>query len=217
MTLTLKLMTADGDEVAGPFLVRMAGWTEEAYFREASETRIVEFEDGELIVHSPAGTRHQLLVAFLVVLLRTFVRSRQLGEILGGPAVVRLRPGLDYEPDIFFVPIEMLGAMQSGHFSGAPRLIVEVVSPGTRAHDLKTKASAYQEHGVLEYWAVDPERRTLTRHLQGPGGPGPYLTREMAQGRLESEAIPGFWLDVSWLWQDPLPDELGCLQQILSA
>ena len=35
-------------------------------------------------------------------------------------------------------------------------------------------------------------------------------------GRLESLAIPGFWIDVAWLWQDPLPDALHCLEQILA-
>jgi hypothetical protein len=27
--------------------------------------------------------------------------------------------------------------------------------------------------------------------------------------------IPGFWLDVEWLWQDRLPSTLACLRQIL--
>jgi Uma2 family endonuclease len=217
VTLTLKILMADGDEISAPYLVRIGGWAEEQYFREASETRIVEFEDGEVIVHSPAGIRHQLLTAFLAMLLRGYVRSRRLGEILGGPAVVRLRPGLNYEPDIFFVPLDKLSAMEEEYFAGAPALIVEVISRGTRTHDLKTKASAYQEHGVREYWAVDPERQTLTRHLLPPQGPRAYRVSEHSQSRLESEAIRGFWLNVSWLWQDPLPEELRCLQQILSA
>lgn len=216
MTLALKIVTADGQEVAGPFLVRMPGWTEERYFREGSETRIVEFEDGEVIVHSPAGTRHQLLVAFLMVLLRTYVRNRGLGEVLGGPAVVRLRPGLNCEPDVFFVPSHKLGALQGEYFSEAPNLIVEAVSPGTRTHDVRTKPAAYQQHGVHEYWAVDPERQILTLHVLTPGGTPSYTTTELSQGRLESKAIPGFWLDVSWLWQGPLADELRCLDQILS-
>jgi Uma2 family endonuclease len=217
VTLALKVTLEDGGELSASYLVRIGGWTEDRYFREASETRIVEFEDGEVIVHSPAGTRHQLIAAFLIVLLRTYVRSRRLGEILSGPAVVRLRPGLNYEPDIFFVPADKLASIESEYFAGAPGLIVEVISRGTRTHDLKTKASAYQEHGVREYWAVDPERQMLTRHLLPPEGPRTYRVTEHTQDRLESEAIPGFWLDVAWLWQDPLPEELRCLQQLLPA
>jgi Uma2 family endonuclease len=83
-------------------------------------------------------------------------------------------------------------------------------------HDLRTKASAYQQHGVAEYWVVDGERKIVMRHLLGADPRGPYQVHEYAQGRLESQAILGFWLDVSWLWEDPLPDELACLSRILA-
>lgn len=217
MTLALKVVTADGEEVAGPFLVRMPGWTEERYFREASETRIVEFEDGEVIVHSPAGVRHQCLTLFLSMLLQAYVCRRDLGQVLNGPAVVRLRPGLNYEPDIFFILRERLAGLGDEYFAGTPGLIVEVISPGTRTHDLRTKVSAYRQHGVPEYWVVDPERKVVIRHFLPADPKAPYQVSEYAHGRLESQAIPGFWFDVSWLWQDPLPDALRCLEQILAA
>ena len=216
MSLALRLMTADGDELSEPYLVRIGGWTEDRYFREAPETRFVEFEDGEVIVHSPAGVRHQRLTRFLTMLLQAFVRRRGLGEILNGPAVVRLRPGLNYEPDIFFIPQNRLAALGDEYFGGTPGLTVEVVSEGTRMHDLRTKAMAYREHGVAEYWVVDPERKVVVRHVLPADAQAPYQVSEHAQGRLESQAIPGFWFDIAWLWQDPLPDELRCLEQILS-
>jgi hypothetical protein len=34
---------------------------------------------------------------------------------------------------------------------------------------------------------------------------------------MESQAVPGFRLDTSWLWQDPLPDEFACLSLILAS
>lgn len=37
------------------------------------------------------------------------------------------------------------------------------------------------------------------------------------EGRLESHAISGLWIKVGWLWQEPLPAELECLQQILGS
>jgi Uma2 family endonuclease len=130
--------------------------------------------------------------------------------------VVRLRPGLNYEPDIFFIPADQLGAMGNEYFAGSPGLVVEVISEGTRTHDLKTKASAYREHGVPEYWVVDSERRRLLQHLMPTDPQGQYRVTEHTKGRLESQAIPGFWLEVSWLWQTRLPDELRCLEEILA-
>lgn len=215
MTIALKVMTADGEEMAEPYLVRIAGWTEERYFREAPETCFVEFEDGEVIVHSPVKMRHQEITLFVSMLLQAFVRSRGLGKVLNGPAVVRLRPGLDYEPDIFFIPREEMERIAEEYFAGRPGLTVEVISEGTRTHDLRTKAAAYREQGVPEYWAVDSERRALFQHLLPAEPHAPYRVIEHTSGRVESHVIPGFWLDVAWLWQDSLPDELTCLSQIL--
>jgi Uma2 family endonuclease len=216
MAIAVRVMLANGDEMVQPYLVRIGGWTEERYFREAPETRFVEFEDGEVIVHSPVSIRHQRVARFLTMLLQGYAQHRNLGEVLNGPAVVRLRPGLDYEPDIFFVPRDRLDRLEEQYFAAAPGLIVEVISEGTRSHDLKTKPAAYREHGVPEYWAVDPERKVLFQHLPPPEPQSPHAVREQTTGRLECPAVPGFWLDVSWLWQDPLPDALGCLSLILA-
>jgi Uma2 family endonuclease len=217
MSLELRVVTADGDEMSTPYLVRFGGWTEDRYFVEAPESRIVEFEDGEVIVHSPAGRLHQRLIRFLTMLSQGYVDRRRLGEVFNGPAVVRLRSGLDYEPDLFFIPVGLLNSFGEEFFAGAPGFIIEVTSKGTRLHDLRTKAAAYREHGVQEYWVVDPEHRLVIRHMLPADPQSPYQVREYGAGRLESLAIPGFWLDVAWLWQDPLPDAFTCLEQILSA
>jgi hypothetical protein len=35
-------------------------------------------------------------------------------------------------------------------------------------------------------------------------------------GHYHVAVVPGFWLDVNWLWQEPLPDPLAALQQIIA-
>lgn len=216
MSLAVKVIGPESEETLQAFLLRIPGWTEERYFEEAPEMWFVEFEDGELIMHSPVNIRHQVITQFLTVLLRVVVRSRGLGDVLCGPAVVRLRPGLNYEPDIFVVPAEQRDRLEKQHFSGTPLLVVEVISPATRHHDLVTKALAYRQHQVPEYWAVDPEQAILHQHLLPDDPMAPYRVTTHTQGRVESHALPGFWIDVGWLWQEPLPDELACLEQILA-
>lgn len=215
MRLPVKVVELDGAESSRPYLLRLMGWTEEQYFKEAPESRFVEFEDGELIVHSPVNVRHQRIVGFLTALLRVYVRSRNLGGVLNGPGVTQLRPGLDYEPDIFVVPTEHLDRFGEQHFAGAPALVVEVISPSTHTYDLQTKVANYRAHGVPEYWVVEPERQTLHRHVPPEDPSAPYLVTPYAAGRLESQAIAGFWIEAGWLWQEPLPAELGCQEQIL--
>jgi len=215
MRLPVKVVTSDGEEFCGPYLLRLVGWTEEEYFQEAPESQIVEFEDGDLIVPSPVNVRHQRLVGFLSFLLRGYVESHSLGEVLNGPGVVRLRPGLDYEPDIFVVATAQQGQVSEQYFAGAPALAVEVISPSTRRRDLRTKASSYRTHNVPEYWAVDPERRILYQHRLPEAPAEPYLIVPYTAERLDSQSIAGFWLKVDWLWQEPLPKHLECVERVL--
>ncbi|MDC7233701.1 MAG: Uma2 family endonuclease [Spirochaetales bacterium] len=43
--------------------------------------------------------------------------------------------------------------------TGAPDLIVEILSPSTGKKDMDQKFHLYERHGVREYWIVDPGNR----------------------------------------------------------
>ncbi len=64
--------------------------------------------------------------------------------------------------------------------TGAPDLIVEILSPHTSKKDFNEKLSLYERHGVREYWIVDPGNRYVLVHLLGedgkyPGKPALFL------------------------------------------
>jgi Uma2 family endonuclease len=216
MVLPVKVYDAEGKEFSGPYLVYMDGWTEERYLAEAPEMGFVEFADGELIVHSPVSIRHQEIAGFLTFLLTGYVDSNGLGTVLNGPAVVRLRPDLLYEPDVFFVSRDRSQTMEAQYYSGAPSLVVEVLSPSTRSYDLRVKAANYREHGVLEYWAIDAVNSRLRQHVLGSPDAA-YTLNQHFSGRVDSEALPGFWIDAGWLWSDPLPGSMECLGRVLQS
>lgn len=46
--------------------------------------------------------------------------------------------------------------------NGAPDLVIEIVSPGSRKMDYSTKNTLYTDAGVREYWIVDPEKKRTT-------------------------------------------------------
>ena len=45
--------------------------------------------------------------------------------------------------------------------NGTPDLLLEILSPSNRKHDLETKFNLYEEAQVKEYWIVDPIVRTV--------------------------------------------------------
>jgi Uma2 family endonuclease len=47
--------------------------------------------------------------------------------------------------------------MTDANLRGAPELVIEVGSPGTRKRDETIKLRLYERSGVLEYWIVDPK------------------------------------------------------------
>jgi len=53
--------------------------------------------------------------------------------------------------------------------NGAPDMIVEILSPSSSKHDVKTKFELYQEAGVQEYWIVDPTDKIVDVFLLNNG------------------------------------------------
>jgi Uma2 family endonuclease len=74
-----------------------------------------------------------------------------------------------------------------------PDLVVEVLSPSTRANDLGVKRDLYMRSSVHELWLVDPDARTVTR-ARPEATPDELLPGGTT---LRSELLEGFSLDVA--------------------
>ena len=64
-------------------------------------------------------------------------------------------------PDLVYVSSERGKEIATGdRITGAPELIIEVLSPGpeNRRRDEHAKRQLYKKYGVKEYWIVDPQR-----------------------------------------------------------
>ena len=56
-----------------------------------------------------------------------------------------------------------------------PTVVVEVLTPSTRAEDTMRKSREYAEGGIDQYWVVDPELRRIDVFLNGDGDWEPLL------------------------------------------
>lgn len=178
----------------------------EEFIATVPEDARVEWVNGEVIQMSPSSTRHAKIAMFLGTILNLLSQRRGLGEVLSAPFYMRVGPEAGArEPDLLFVRAENLGRIQPTYLDGPADLVIEVVSPESRARDRGEKFYEYEQGGVGEYWIIDPIRNKLEAYRLTPGS-GYDLILPDEQGRLVSTAMPGLWLDPRWLWSDPLPD-----------
>ena len=150
---------------------------------------------------------------FLLILIRLYVEAHGLGAVVSDPFQMKTGPDLPGRaPDILFVAKANLGRLHPLFLEGPADLVVEIISPGSRAVDRGEKLFEYEQGGVSEYWLIDPQRRQAEFYQRREDGIYRPATLD-AQGRYSSRALPGLWLQVDWLWQRPLPPLLQVLKE----
>lgn len=191
--------------------------TYEEYLAQASETRTAEWVDGEMIEYMPPFLPHQKLTWFVFSLLKGYVEALDLGLVGTGPFEFKLWPdGPAREPDVFFISTARLDKLTDARYEGAPDIAVEVISPGSVREDRVRKFSEYERAGVAEYWLIDPRPYQNTAEFYRRDADGIFQPVEPADGRFVSAALPGFWLDVTVLWREPMPSYREVLQAVFA-
>ncbi len=126
-----------------------------------SEEKRYELIDGELdLVPSPT-TQHQDIVGRLFLVLARFVQAGNLGRVFVAPLDVVLSEHDVLQPDLMYVSKERESIVSDPNVKGAPNMVVEVLSPATEDRDRTVKRARYLKYGVVEYWIVDPQSRTI--------------------------------------------------------
>jgi Uma2 family endonuclease len=88
------------------------------------------------------------------------------------------------------------------NIQGAPALVVEILSPGTRRTDEQIKLRLFDRGGVDEYWIVDPDHdvvRVFSRQTDGSFQLRIELSRERSE-ILTTSLIPGLQVRLSDLF-----------------
>jgi Uma2 family endonuclease len=127
-----------------------------------------ELVGGVLSMSRRPSTRHQEAIARVVVALYPPVTALG-GKVIPEPGLLWEEDGDDnVAPDVVVVLPDRLEIVQE-RIRGTPNLIVEVLSGGVEARrrDLEAKRALYFRRGVEEYWAINPEARSLRRMTRG--------------------------------------------------
>jgi Uma2 family endonuclease len=182
------------------------------YYSWKFEERI-ELIKGKIFKMSPAPNRlHQELAGDIYNKLKNFLNKKEC-KVYIAPFDVRLpnQSAADakiytvLQPDVCVVCDH--SKLDSRGCIGAPDIVVEVLSPGNNAKEMKNKYEMYEAAGVMEYWVVSPQNQTFLIHTLHEGKfqlspvkvPGDVVT---------SAVLPGFSIDLAELFGDIDPEEM---------
>jgi Uma2 family endonuclease len=146
------------DWIPGP---TQGDWTYNEYMTLPDDGQRYEIADGVLLLTPSSTGPHQDTIGEVFFHLQSHIKLARLGLVIQAPFVVELSAKDVFQPDIFVVMNAHLDRMQEGKLIGAPDLVVEVSTSGTIAFDRLTRYDTYEYSGVLEYWILNLERRTV--------------------------------------------------------
>jgi Uma2 family endonuclease len=138
--------------------------TTDEYLYSTEETnRIRELAMGRVREPPAPFFSHQTVALKLARIIGDHAEPRKLGCVAIAPVDVILdrERALILQPDVLFVSTER-SAIIRDQVWGPPDLVVEVLSPGTQAHDSGLKLGWYRQYGVRECWLVDLHQEQVT-------------------------------------------------------
>jgi Uma2 family endonuclease len=166
-------------------------WTYDEMVAELPETnQPVELWNGEIIMSPAPHPDHQRIVARFWNKLNLFVAPTGLGECFLSPLDVVLTPRRVVQPDVFFITQARMDMVQN-HVTGAPDLVMEVISAGSWQRDRIQKKALYEQAGVAEYWIIDPDAQAIEVFALNKGA---YQLHSKATGKTpaKSKLLAGF-------------------------
>jgi Uma2 family endonuclease len=159
-----------------------------------------EVIDGELFGSPPPVWEHQFSSGKLFLHVGQHVYRFGLGKVVSAPVGVVLDEGAGLQPDLVYVSKERADIITARGIEGVPDLVVEILSPSTRARDLGAKLERFARAGVPHYWIADPRTRTLearelvrgSYEVTGIYGPGDIFRPAL---------FPGLEIPIDHLWE----------------
>lgn len=179
----------ENEEWAGPYeLIEGVRYGEKRY--EIIDGVRYEFLASPVIIH-------QKIVAALHIMLYQTCHAN--GTILFAPMDVYLDKDALVQPDLIYVSHENESILKGKYISGAPDLLAEVLSPSTSEMDKIQKKRLYEQHGVREYWIVDPVHGIVDQFVHRKGKLELYATYGK-KDRVVSPVIPCINVEVGKLF-----------------
>lgn len=172
-----------------------------AQWADMDEDEPGELVDGRLVEEEEVGALHEVVGAWFVWLLKSWLASR--GLVLTSDARFGVSPRRGRKPDI---SVYFAGRRPPAHglVTTPPDIMIEIVSPRPKdaRRDRVDKTNEYAAFGVRYYWIVDPAARSF--EVFELGADGRYVKAiGAAEGVIDSvPGCEGLTVDLDALWKE---------------
>ena len=131
-------------------------------YRNLDDDRRYELIEGELLLTPAPASIHQHFITLFGAEIALHVKRNDLGRTYQTPFDVVLANDTVVQPDLTFVSAERVDeVIDARGATGAPDLVVEVLSPSTERRDRLQKRRIYAEKGVQWLLFAYPRPRII--------------------------------------------------------
>ena len=183
-------------------------------FLQLNENEEYELINGLMEKLMAAGWGHEQLNGWLYWLVAGYVGQKNLGVESGSRTTVYIDEFTGRLPDLLFIRRENAGIIQENGVYGPPDLVIELVSPHDRPAGICAVETHYRTIGVPEIVFIDAQKRRV-RLLRKRGDK--YEETALTKGEMIFETVPGFLLQVEWIFADPRPEKFTLLGRLLGS
>lgn len=165
-------------------------YTSEDYWNLPESFR-AELINGQIYNMAPPSRIHQKITVELCTIINNHIKSKNgTCQVYTSPFAVNLDANDKnwVEPDISVICDS--SKLTDRGCSGAPDLIIEILSPSSRKMDYITKNALYSDAGVKEYWIVDPRKEiTVVYYFEEDAAPAIYSFNSPVSFKIFPELI----------------------------
>lgn len=126
-------------ETSAVYSQKRKPFTDEDYVLLPEDGQRHEVINGELIMVPVPYTIHQRVSGNIFDELRQFLKKNLKGEVFYAPVDIVLSDTNVLQPDILFISNENSDILTEKNVTGAPDLVIEIISPSTGYYDLVEK------------------------------------------------------------------------------
>lgn len=165
------------------------------------EIKLERTPTGELVIMSPTGGETGMNNATLIARFVIWNEQTDLGVVFDSSTCFKLPNGGDRSPDVAWVEKSRWDALTPDQRRKFPPLCpdfaLELASPSDNLATLRAKMQEYLDSGLRLGWLINPQDKQV--EIYRPQQPPEVLS---SPATLSGESVlPGFTLQLSWLWR----------------